>query len=581
MRRGLITALLGVLIIGGVIALVTTTGSSGTTYKIQLDNAFGLVTGAEFKVAGVKAGTIKSIDLDQKTLHAVVTVSLTQKGLPFHKDAFCLSRPQSLIGEYFISCDPGTTGPVLRNGATVPVTRTESTIPADLLQNITRLPERQRLTLIVGELGAAAAGRSGDLQAALARAVPALTETDNLLNILGNDSQTLEQLTSNANTVVTALANNSKNVQRFIVQANNAASDTATQEVNLQSSLQKLPPFLQQLRPALAKLDSAAVANEPVLANLDASSGELNTLFRNLPSFARASTPAIKALGEASVTGQAAAKAATPTVQALNQFAKPTPDLAQNLAIVTHVLDDRNYAVEPNANSPGGKGYTGLESLINFTYNLAGATNTYGPYGHMLAVDAFVSLMCSNYASPVTVETNLKLYGNAARSCYAWLGPNQPGVNQTDPSNPNACVPDPGGAPSGETGPSTTACKLGATTSATADVRHRQTSHTTTKTAAAATPTATSPPATAAPGTSAPASSSSSGSGAPPSAGGALGSIGSGISNLLGGLLGGGSGSGSSSGGLLGGHSGTSTSRGTTGSVSAATKALLNYLISP
>jgi hypothetical protein len=67
--------------------------------------------------------------------------------------------------------------------------------------------------------------------------------------------------------------------------------------------------------------------------------------------------------------------------------------------------------------------------------------------------------MCTPYATPGTIAANLKQYGAAYRQCYSWLGPNQPGVNETDPSDPSACVPDPGGAPPGETGPSTTASK--------------------------------------------------------------------------------------------------------------------------
>ena len=78
------------------------------------------------------------------------------------------------------------------------------------------MPYRQRFTLIINELGAAVAGRSGDLQAALRRAVPALTQTDNLLNLLANDSQTLKQLTTSSNSVITELANNSTQVERFI-----------------------------------------------------------------------------------------------------------------------------------------------------------------------------------------------------------------------------------------------------------------------------------------------------------------------------------------------------------------------------
>ncbi len=231
----------------------------------------------------------------------------------FHADAFCQSRPQSLIGEYFVECQPGHSGPVIKPGSTIPVTRTASTIPADLLQNVMRMPYRERFTLIINELGAAVAGRSGDLAAALRRAVPALTETDNLLNLLGNDSNTLQQLTSNSDAVITALANNSTQVQRFITEANNAATDTATQQANLRLTLQRLPPFLEQLRPALSKLGAATDANLPVLANLNAAAGQLNRLFTDLPSFSRSARPALKSLGQAAVTGITAVRAARPT----------------------------------------------------------------------------------------------------------------------------------------------------------------------------------------------------------------------------------------------------------------------------
>ena len=128
------------------------------------------------------------------------------------------------------------------------------------------------------------------------------------------NANTLQQLTLNSDDVVTALANNSKQVQNFIVQANNAATDTATQQHNLETSLQRFPGFLQQLKPAMAKLDSAATANTPVVENLNAAAGQLHTLFTNLApcssphtgnqcGFANASLPALQSLGQASVVG--------------------------------------------------------------------------------------------------------------------------------------------------------------------------------------------------------------------------------------------------------------------------------------
>jgi virulence factor Mce-like protein len=470
-----------------VFTLGSSSGSGAPTYKIQLDNAFGLVTGADFKVAGVIAGTIKSIDLDQKTLHAVVTVQVSQKGFgAFHSDAFCQSRPQSLIGEYFVDCDPGHNGRVLPPGSTIPVTQTQSTIPADLVQNIMRMPYRERFSLIINELGAAVASRSEDLQTALRRADPALAETDNLLALLANDATTIRDLNANANSVITALANNSRQVQRFVVEANNTATDSATQAPAITATWNKLPAFLEQLRPAMAKLGAAADAQDPVFTNLNEAASNLQVFFHELTPFSRESVPSLQSLGNASAVGKPAVQAATPAVAHLNQFAKPTPELAQNLAIVLQALNTRspipNYAggpVERDPRSPaGGKGYTGLEGVLQYAFNITNAISYYGTYGHMLGVDLFANQTCSAYTTPQTLADNLASYNAGKsttnpRSCYAWLGPNQQGINEPDPSNPHACVPDPGGYPvqgygTTYSGPKTSVCKLPASSSSTA-----------------------------------------------------------------------------------------------------------------
>ena len=109
----------------------------------------------------------------------------------------------------------------------------------------------------------------------------------------------------------------------------------------------------------------------------------------------------------------------------------------------------------------------------------------------MLAVDAFANPMCTPYASLGTVASNLQQNGSAARQCYSWLGPNQPGVNETDPSDPSACVPDPGGAPPGHTGPTTSATKCPAAALSTNGQNAKKGNKATTP--AAATGTTTSP----------------------------------------------------------------------------------------
>jgi phospholipid/cholesterol/gamma-HCH transport system substrate-binding protein len=535
MRRILATA--AVLLAAGAFVALTlgsSSSSSSGTYKVELQNAFGLVNGGDFKVAGATVGKVESIDLCgytpgahcQYKLDAVVTVSVSRKGFgQFRSDAFCQSRPQSLIGEYFLDCDPGSSGRVLKPGSTIPVSHTQSTIPADLVQNIMQLPYRERFALLINELGAAVAARSMDIQSALRRADPALAQTDNLLALLANDAETIKQLNVGANTVISALATNSKQVQRFIVEANNAASESSSPAANpascgysaadhcIEATWQKLPAFLAQLRPALQKLGAAADAQDPVFTNLNQAASNLHRFFVNLVPFSNQSRVSIacgengqaacpqggNSLGTLSATGISAVRAATPTVADLQRFAGPvgcdsqakqifncTPELAQNLAIVLNWIDNRKHAVEPDPRSPaGGVGYTGLEGVLEYVFNITNAINTFTTWGHQLAVDLFASTTCSPYATPQTIANNISTYekggGNLnsdnpsnPRTCYAWLGPNQPGVNETDPTwtsadktpaNPSPCVPDPGGYPiqgygTSYYGPSTSACKL-------------------------------------------------------------------------------------------------------------------------
>ncbi len=412
------------------------------------------------------------------------------------------------------------------------------------------------------------AGRSGDLAAALRRAVPALTQTDNLLNLLGNDSNTLQQLTSNSDAVITALANNSTQVQRFITEANNAATDTATQQANLRLTLQRLPPFLEQLRPALSKLGAATDANLPVLGQpqrrrRDSSTVCSPTCPRSPARLGRRSNHWVR---QRSPAPSPCAQPNRPSLTS-TRSRRARLELGQNLAIVLHDLDDRNRAVEKDPRSPGGQGYTGLEALLQYVFNQPLAINTFGPFGHQLTVDAFVSAMCTPYATPGTIASNLKAFGSAYRSCYSWLGPSQPGVNTTDPSAPTAAVPDPGGAPPGQRGPATSATKLVAADTA----------------ASAAASTAKSPvtvPVSATPGLGLGKTLgsifSALGSGAPaPGPGNATAS-----STPATPAAGAGSASSAGSTGASSGTSGTGTSSGSGGG-SNQTQALLNYLLSP
>jgi phospholipid/cholesterol/gamma-HCH transport system substrate-binding protein len=437
MRRVLVIALV---LAAGAGAFVVASASAGSddpdqpTYTVELDNAFGIVNGADVKVAGVRAGHVTGMRVDKRTKHALVDISIDKTGFgSLRTDAFCETKPQSLIGEYYVDCRPGTGPTRLQPGATLPVEQTASTIPFDLINDVMRRPYRERLQIILNELGAGVGGRADAIQATVARAVPALRETDQVLAILADQNKTLANLTHDADAVIGDLAANRKNVGRFVTETRQTAQASAERRAQIAASLQRLPEFLRELQPTMAKLGQATEAQTPALADLNASAGQLSTLLQNLPDFADASRTGLKSLAALSRDGRPDLRAARPTIDQLNKFSTNTPELANNLAIVLKDLNDRNRAVEKDPRSPGGKGYTGFEALLQYVYDQAMAINAFDANGYMLKVNLFAS-ECSDYQNVQSLKEKLKTDPGFYSRCAAILGPHQPGITQPDPS---------------------------------------------------------------------------------------------------------------------------------------------------
>src|SRR3954451_14058665 len=407
-------------------------------YWVEMDNAFGLIKGGDLKIAGVRAGTVTDLKLNKKTLHARIGFRITENGFgDLRKDTFCESRPQSLIGEYFVDCDPGTSKQKLAKGSTIPVKQTASTIGPDLVGDIMRRPQRERLSIIVSTLGAGVGGNAEQLNEAIRRASPALRETDRVLGILAQQNKVIRDLNQHADAVVGELARNKSDVVDWVDKSRNIARDSATRAPDISAGWRKLPAFLAELRPAMKALGETADSQGPALRTLGQNAGQLKRVFNDLAPFAEASRPAFRALGQASKTGSQAAGPATTTVKLLNTFAKGTPELGRNLAIVLEHLDDRKNAIEYDARAAtqqgvaAPSGYSGLEALLQYVFDQATSTNVYDQASHVLTVQAFHD-DCANYRDAQTMKQDPSTMATLLKECQAKLGPNSPGVETPD-----------------------------------------------------------------------------------------------------------------------------------------------------
>jgi hypothetical protein len=325
------------------------------------------------------------------------------------------------------------------------VSRTSSTIPVDLVNNVLRLPYRERLRLIIGELGTGLAGRPQDLAEVLRRAHPGLRETSRTLNILAGQRQVINKFIGDAATVVAELDNRKADVTRWVTEAGDAAELAATRREDLRRNIQLLPTTLAELRPYMTQLRRLANDQIPTLRSLRVAAPDVNRLLARLGPFSDAARPAFRALGRTSRSGIAALRETRQEVAALQRLGRDIPPFAKPLRQFLQTMDDTRRSVEtdPRAarsappapdktadrTSAGRGGFTGFEAFWNYAYWQALAINGRDSKSHLLRINAFPG-NCSAYRASNKGPDGAAVF----RECSQALGPSQPGINEPDPT---------------------------------------------------------------------------------------------------------------------------------------------------
>jgi phospholipid/cholesterol/gamma-HCH transport system substrate-binding protein len=396
MRR--IAAIAAVLAAGAGLAIFGTAAGSSGNYQVRaiFDDAAFAIAGEDVKIAGVKVGKVDDLDVtpDQK---AAVVLRIDKPGFKdFRRDAECTIRPQSLIGEKFVECTPtqprpdGAKAPPplrrIRRGEgrgqyLLPVSQTSRPVDLDLIANVMRLPERERLSIILNELGTALAGRGPELRRAVRNADPALKETDKVLAILARQNGVLEDLARDSDTIVAPLARDRAQVAGFVDRASVVATAAASRDTALERNIQRLPEFLRQLRPTMTRLGSLSDEMTPVLSDLDAVAPDLNRFVLELGPFSAAATPALQRAGQASVVGREALVDARPIVQDLGRLASQLRPLSANAQSLLTSFRDTG----------------GIERALDYIFFQVAAINGFDSVSHYLRAGLIVNT-CTQYA---------------------------------------------------------------------------------------------------------------------------------------------------------------------------------------
>jgi virulence factor Mce-like protein len=368
--------------------LVRGQAQAGGDYRVDVifDNAHGLIPGQLAQIAGARVGTIEDVALTSD-FRARIKLKVSSRFAPFRKDAHCTIRPQGLIAENYVDCDPGTPDAAPLRGIggeapTVPLRNTTAPVAVTDLFDIWSAPVRDRLTVLISELGLTTAGRGEDLNDLLRRANPSLALARKVIAILHRQRGQLATVLDSTDRVISGLAAKSGQVRDFVHQAAVTTRQTGAHSRALGDAVRRLPGLLAATDPALRDLDSAVKTGTPVVRKLHEAAPALNRLNVDIGPFARAAQPTIGALRPVLQQGTRSLRKAAPVARLLRGYAHRSLPAARLAGPLFTNLRDKGFA----------------ESLLSFIYGAAAASARYDDIGHFLP--AFITLNAC--AAPAT-----------------------------------------------------------------------------------------------------------------------------------------------------------------------------------
>jgi virulence factor Mce-like protein len=424
-----------VVIVAVALAYKANTGLPFTpTYNlhVQMRDASELQTGDDVNEGGALVGLVSGVTASRNRAGrpvAEVDLKLHKNIEPLPADTRFVVRLKGSIGVKYLEVSPGRSPRGLRNGATVPVSQTGATTDLDQVLNMFSPPTRKGVQLSTIGFGEAVAGRGYDINRAIGKFLPLVSNLlpvttnlaspstdlagflrglENLSAAVAPVAQTQANLFTNLNTTFSALASVAPSLQDTVSSTPPAFEAVITQAPVIGPFLTDTASLLTQLNPSFKTLETSA----PVVTNV------FRTGVQNLPAtipFDRRLVSLSKTIGR---FGQAPA-----VQQGLNSLSYTAKHLQQPLAFLTPVQTTCNY-------------------VTLFLRNIASATSEHVPNG------GFLDFLPLSIRDSPGVNLNYE----SQQSSKAYTGPvvdNDPTTGFTGPlhANPYPNTASPGQTP--------------------------------------------------------------------------------------------------------------------------------------
>jgi len=140
MKKYTIETVVGIFVVFGLLCIgymtvklgnVSLLGDDSYPVIAKFTSVTGLRVGNPVNILGIEVGRVERIFMDQETQKAIVEIKI-KKGIKIYDDAIASIKTQGLIGDSYLSIDPGGAGELLKPRGII----TETQAPLDIIDLI-------------------------------------------------------------------------------------------------------------------------------------------------------------------------------------------------------------------------------------------------------------------------------------------------------------------------------------------------------------------------------------------------------------------------------------------------------------
>ena len=250
-------------------------------FSVPFDEATQLPVEADVRISGVSVGRVKSVELNDAGL-AEATIEMDERYAPIASNTRAVLRQKTLLGETYVELSPGSpdASPVPRNplpeGGKLPAAQVSDAVQLDEIFRAFDEPTRQAFQVWQQEVSLALRHRGEDLSAAFGNLGPFASELDRVLRILDSQRIATRDFVRDTGEVFAALSERQGQLRGFISNSERVFQTTAARNRSLEEIFVALPPFLDEQRLTLDRLERFATDANPLVTQLRPAARELS-----------------------------------------------------------------------------------------------------------------------------------------------------------------------------------------------------------------------------------------------------------------------------------------------------------------